>query len=466
MGLLSILDHSSRALQTASHGVSVASNNVSNASTPGYAREILSVAAKGSSRNRGLLLGQGVTAETVLSSYDSYSQASVFGRLGSHAFDEGRSTAFRSIETTFVDGDAGGLSTALDGLFQAFSALESSPEEPAARQAVLAAGGLLAQLMNRAAEDLSQRQVDADAQVGSRVSSVNTLASQVASLNAQIVELEAGGQGAHDLRARRTAALEDLSQLGRVTVQEKGDGSATVLFANHSLVVGGNARSLSVVNDPATGFNQVHVEMGGSSADITATLGSGTLGAAVQMRDVAITGLQAQLDELAFGVASEVNALHSTGFGLDGVTGRDFFAAPAAVAGAAAALSMDAAVATDPDAVAAASTAAGVPGDNSVATALAALAGGLTMSSGSQTFTQYWGGVISSLGHDASAAYASADRAGLELNAALDMRDSVSGVSLEEEALDLLRFQDAYKAAARVMQTAGEMLDELLNLVG
>ena len=466
MGLFSIIDHSSRALQIASHGVSVASNNVSNANTQGYARETLSVDAKGSSRSRGLLLGQGVDAQTVLSSYDRYSQSSVFGKLGSHAFDEGTSTAFRSIETTFVDGDAGGLTSALDGLFQAFSALESSPEEPAARQAVLAAGNVLAQLMNRAAGDLAQRQTDADAQVGSRVSSVNALAGEVASLNAQIVQLEAGGQGAHDLRARRTAALEELSGLGPITVQEKGDGSATVLFANHSLVVGGNSRALSVVDDPVTGLNQVHIEMGASSADITGALNAGSLGAAVNVRDTVVPGLQAQLDELAWGVATQVNAVHSAGFGLDGVGGRDFLTAPAAVDGAAASLSMDAAVVGDPDAVAAASTAAGVPGDNSVATAIAALSNTLTMSSSSQTFNQYWGGVISGLGHDASASYASLDRAGLELSAAFDVRDSISGVSLEEEALDLLRFQDAYTAATRVMRTANEMLDELLNLVG
>ncbi len=466
MGLFAILDHSSRALQTASAGVNVASNNVSNANTPGYAREILSMNAKGSSLNRGLLLGQGVDPQTVLSSYDRYSQASVFGRLGTQSYAEGRSTAFRSIETSFIDGDAGGLTSALDGLFQAFSALESSPEEPAARQAVLAAGGLLATLMNQASGDLTQRQTDADQRVASLVTSANGLANEIAALNAQIAELEAGGQGAHDLRSRRTAALEDLSRLGPVTVQEKADGTATVLFANHSIVVGGNARALSVVDDPVTGLNQVHVEMGASSADITATLGSGTLGAAVAMRDETITGLQAQLDELAFGIATEINALHSTGFGLDGVTGRDFFAAPAAVDGAAASLAMDAAVLGDPDAVAAASTAAGAPGDNSNATAIASLATELTMASSTQTFNQYWGGVISGLGHDAAAAYSSFDRAALELSAAFDVRDSISGVSLEEEALDLLRFQDAYKAATRVMQTANEMLDELLNLVG
>lgn len=466
MGLFSIIDHSSRALQTASAGVSVASNNVSNANTPGYAREILSMDARGSSMNRGLLLGQGVDPQTVLSSYDRYSQASVFGRMGTHSYEGGRSAAFQSIETSFIDGDAGGLSQALDGLFQAFSALESSPEEPAARQAVLAAGNLLSQLMNRAADDLAQRQTDADSQVGGKVDTINTLAEELAALNAQIVELEAGGQGAHDLRARRTAAVEELSQLGPVRVQERADGSTTVLFANHSLVVGGSSRGLSVVEDPVTGLNQVHINMGGSSADITATLGSGTLGASVQMRDVTITGLQTQLDELAYGIATEVNALHSTGFGLDGLGGRDFFAPPAVADGAAAALTLDVAVATDPDAVAAASTAAGAPGDNSNATAIAALANGLTMSSSSQTFHQYWGGVISGLGHDASAAYSSFNRAGLELSAAMDMRDSVAGVSLEEEALDLLRFQDAYKAATRVMQTANEMLDELLNLVG
>lgn len=466
MSLFSILDHSSRALRAASAGVSVASNNVANASTPGYARETLALQAKGSLQSRGLLLGQGVAAESVLSAYDRHSQAQVLGRLGADAWARGRAIAFESIETSFADDGGNGLGSAIDGLFDAFSLLEASPEEPSARQAVLAAGSVLSQLVRQAASDLADRQQAADSQVGTLVEQANSLASEVAALNARIVELEAGGQDAHDLRARRTAVLEELSAIGPVAANERPDGSATVLFAGQALTTGGTARALSTALDASTGLLRVHIQMGASSADVTASIGSGSLGAALDVRDQVVPGLLGQLDELAYAIATEVNAVHQSGFGLDGVTGRAFFSAPATVSGAASAMAVDAAVATDPSAVAAASSAAGVPGDGSCATALAALSFGLLMSSGGATFAQYWSGVVSAAGHDASSAYASADRAALELGAARDVRDSLSSVSLEEEALDLLRFQDAYKAAAKVMQIANEMLDELLNLVG
>jgi flagellar hook-associated protein 1 len=465
MSLFAILDHSARALQTAGAGVSVASNNVANADSAGYARESLSQGPAGTLRARGLLLGQGVAAHQVLSSYDGFSQASVFGRLGDHAFDQGRAAAFQSIETSFLQGGDGGLSNAIDGLFQAFSQLEANPESSAPRLAVIAAGDVLAQMMSRAAGELGDRQVRLEGQVTAQLGTVNSAAEQIAALNVRIVELEAGGAGAHDLRAQRTALTEELSRLGPVSVNEAADGSMRVFFADHALVEAGTARSLSAETDPATGLSAVHISMGGASLDITGSIDRGSLGASLDARDTIVPGLLAELDELAFGLATEVNAVHAAGFGLDGATGRDFFAAPAAVAGAALALSLDAAVADDPDAIAASSTATGVPGDNNGATALAALSNSLTMSTGTQTFNQYWGTVLSGLGHDASSAYAAEARTSVELNAALDVRDSISGVSLEEEALDLLRFQDAYKAAAKVMQTANEMLEELLNLV-
>ena len=132
--------------------------------------------------------------------------------------------------------------------------------------------------------------------------------------------------------------------------------------------------------------------------------------------------------------------------------------------GAAAGFSVNAAIAGNPDAVAAAS-AAGLPADNTTSQALAALSDAQTMAGGTRTFIGFYADIVVDVGTEASAAYVNETRMEMRLNASLDLRDSVSGVSVEEEALDLLRFQDAYQAAGRVLSTANEMMDELFRIV-
>jgi flagellar hook-associated protein 1 FlgK len=119
----------------------------------------------------------------------------------------------------------------------------------------------------------------------------------------------------------------------------------------------------------------------------------------------------------------------------------------------------------NPDAVAAASTLAGLPGDNTAAKALSALAGNNAMAAGTQTFTEFYSTFIAQLGHAARLSMQEGIRADLQLEGAKNVRDQASAVSFEEEAVDLVRFQDSYQAAARVMSVAKDMLDELLQLV-
>jgi len=466
MSLFSILNHSARALATAGHGLAVTSNNVSNANTLGYAKQTLGVATQGTLRARGLLLGQGVKSTEVLSTYDRFSQGAVFGSAGRSAYAESRSQNLGAIETAFVDAAGpNGLVGALEGFFQSFDELELDPSNSSLRNSVLSSGSVVASLFSQASADLNRRQSDANLQVADGVERINQLGTQVAELNAQIVELEAGGQGAHDLRAHRTMLLEEMASHGPLTVSEKSDGSMQAIFAGHAIVTGGTSRPLSVVEDPVTGLNQVHLKMGGSTINITSSVNRGTVGAALATRDTTLPTLIGQLDQLAFDFSTQVNTVHAAGYGLDGVTGRDFFAPPGALAGAAAGMAIDAAVLGNPSAIAASLTLTGLPGDNGNATALKELGQSLTMTGGTQTFTGFLTSALASLGHEAAMARDEEARGRLELGASLDLRDSISGVSLEEEAMDLLRFQDAYQAAAKVMQTTNEMLDELMNLV-
>ena len=217
--------------------------------------------------------------------------------------------------------------------------------------------------------------------------------------------------------------------------------------------------------DPVTGFRQVHISQGSATLNITSRLGEGEIGANVDIRDNVMAGILTDLDTLAFEVASQVNTVHNAGFGSDGLTGRDFFGPLTVVAGAAQFLSLDAAVDGTPSALAAATTAAGLPGDNTNATALAALADQSLMAAGTQTFQEFYAGFLAELGNDAHVSYIQTSRAELQLAGAQDLRDSISGVSLEEEALNIIRFKDAYQAAARVVATVNGLLEELMRIV-
>ena len=348
-----------------------------------------------------------------------------------------------------------------------FSALEAAPSDPWVRLDVLARAETVTSYMNQQASDLVARRAEADEAVIPLVQRASVLGAQVGALNEDIQRLEAGGGQANDLRAQRTALLEELATLGSTTVQDEADGTVTVLFGGHSLVEGSTARTLSVGQDATTGFNTVRISQGTSTLNITSALqGGGAIGSAIQTRDVTTTNLLGQLDELAFTLADEVNTVHAAGFGLDGLGSRNFFATPLTQAGAALNLSLDSNVLGNPDAIAASSSSATVPGGNANATALAALGQAAVLSNGTRTFGQFYAGVVSGVGQDASSAYSLEARSELQLGSAMDLRDAASGVSLEEEALDLIRFREAYSAATRVVSTANEMLDELMAIVG
>lgn len=464
MNIFSILRTGAGAMQVARGGIAVASNNVANADTPGYARQRLEQSAVGTIRRGGLLMGQGVTANSITSAYDRFNQRSVTTRTASSAFADQRAAAFDAIEPIFAEGEDGRLGAAITEYFDSFSRLGSDPSDPSLRQEVLAAGDMLVAMFTQADSGLSARLTVADERVAESATQANTLLQQIGTLNTEIMGLEANGGEAGDFRAQRVAALDALAGILPVRSAEQPDGGLTVLLGGHALVQRGTVRPLTVSADPITGLNRVEIPMGGGVAEITGQITDSRLGSLLSERDTVIPDLRADLDALAFDLANAVNGVHAAGFGSDGVTGRNFFVAPAAVTGAAGLFAVDAAVQGNTAAIAAA-TIPGSAADNTGSQALAALSDVNLAGGGTRTFLGFYADIVVEVGSAASSAYADQSRAEMRLHSSLDVRDSAAGVSIEEEALDLLRLQDAYQAAGRVMSTANELMDELFRIV-
>ena len=231
-------------------------------------------------------------------------------------------------------------------------------------------------------------------------------------------------------------------------------------FANgHPLVIGANSYALDVASTPPNGF--AGLLSGG--APVTTAVTGGTIGGLIHARDVLIPGYLDQLDTLAYSITTEVNAVHQAGYDLNGTTGNPFFTPLASAAGAARNISVAAGIQADPSTIAAGATA--TKGDNDVARSLANLRDARVLAGATATFSDSWGALVYRVGADSRAASdEQSSRAEIVQQVEL-LREQVSGVSLDEEAMTMMKFQRAYEANARFFQAVDSALDTLLSIV-
>jgi flagellar hook-associated protein 1 FlgK len=456
--LFSSLTSAARALDAQRFGLDVTGQNIANVNTPGYARRVIDMAAVPPESNRAA--GRGVDVIAVRSARDMLIERRLHTELPSERREAALADALSVVEVAL--GKPGqSIDGALDRFFDAFASLSQSPSSSVARQEVLLQAESLADSFRDMAERISVSQQDTDAQVSSAAQDVNELAAQIAKLNETIARTGESSGGLLHLQDEQSVLVRQLSELVDVDVLQRADGGVDITIGNgRALVIGENdyAVETSVVGGVAHIFS--------AGVDITSEISAGKIGGLVYARDVLLPGYMANLDTLAHEVATQVNTLHAAGVGADGGTGRPLFAfSPAIVgsAGAAGAIVVDAAVAADTDLVAAAGAGAPV-GDNTTARDIAALRH-VRVVGGSATFHDAWGQLVFRVGRDSQSAK-NEQRSREEIVGQVDaLRDQVSGISLDEEAVNLLKYQKAYEANARFFQAIDSTLDTLLGIL-
>lgn len=449
-----------RAAQTL---LDTAAHNTANASTPGYSRQrVRLVAAPPFSYpafNRAGFgqLGTGVNVAAVERVRDVFLDAEIRSQVGASAAWAARRDGLARVETILPEPSSAGLSSVLARFWAAWHDVAAEPTSLAARSALVEQAGTLAAGLNRVARQLADFSAALDDELRVRIGEVNDLGARIAALNAQIQRVVVTGERANDLEDARDALLEELSALITIRAERQADGTITVLVGGTDLVTGDTARSLVVGIDGAG-----HVEPRWGWGD-PVSLGDGRLAALVALRDGSLASYRSDLDALAAGIADSVNALHATGVDATGTGGGAFFTYTSG--DAAATLAVDPVVAADPRRVAAAA-AAGQAGDGSIAAAIAELRGARILAAGTQTATDFYAGLVGRIGADSRSAREIADGQAVVVDYLRNRRAALSGVSLDEEAADMLRFQHAYAAAARVITAVDEVLDTLINRTG
>ncbi len=323
------------------------------------------------------------------------------------------------------------------------------------RQSVLTAAQNLSTSFNQAATNLSRLQTSVNLNVTQSVSQINTLTAQIATANAQVSAAQSANRNPGPFVDQRQQLLNQLSSLVDISEINAGNGNLTITTSNGApLVVGGQSFQLSTQTNASTGLQDI-ISQG---TNITSQITGGQLAGQLQIRDQEIPAIQNSLDTLAFNLSSAVNTQHKLGFDLNGNAGGNLFTPLASATGAASQISVAIA---NPSLVAA--SADGTPGNNANANALLGLQN-QAIASG-QNPLNFYGNLVFKIGNDVSTAQAGQSAGSQVLSQLQNLQGGVSNVDLNEESANLIRFQNAYQASARVVSVINSLLETTINMV-
>ncbi len=450
--ILSGLESVKQALASQQFALSITQRNVANASNESYTREDAVFAD---------VTASGGAAVSIQAYRDRFLDFSIGQEMQSLGKQQAQSSALSQIDSIFNENSGQGLQEAFSGFFNSFSSLSATPEDLTLRQQVLSKATALTSELHRLCAGMQRVQYSVNSSVPSTVDEINSITSKIAALNKQIPG-ETGSGNEFALRDERQKLLENLSSLIDTSYYETESGSITVTTGQGGLLVAGKD-SYSLESSPLSGSGFQGVQLGG--ADITSTLRSGKLSGLIGARDQ-ITGYLTSLDDLAATIAARVNQQHAAGSDLDGISGTDLFSYTTVSTGSnsGAARSISIAI-SDPRKVAAAGPSGG-PGNNENANLLFAVKDEKLFTTSTETASQFYAHLIYRVGSDEQSAAEEITTQKSILAQLKNQRDGVSGVDMNEEAVNLIKYQKAYQAGARFATVLDTLSSDILNLIG
>ncbi|MEX2570662.1 MAG: flagellar hook-associated protein FlgK [Gemmatimonadota bacterium] len=458
-GILNIARSAIHAHQTA---VRVSSQNISNAQTEGYSRQRVQFVDSTPDITPIGRLGTGVRIHDISRVRDTLLDISYRREAGRSASFDLRQDLLGRVEQVLGEPSETGLDSAMDAFFSSWSDVSNNPTDDTARLLVVQRGEQVAAKLQGFTARLDELVQNTRQRLTTSVQEVNRLTEQVASINGLIVQEEAGGTTASDLRDQRDRLVDSLSSLASVRVVERENGKIAVMVENATVVDGAEWKELTATGEPP------EVSLGSMTLRM-AEEGS-AIGELVAMLQDRIPAVQQRLDDLAEGLVIQTNALHNAGFLPDGTPGTDFFDPAATTARDIEVVATAATVA--------ASDAAGEPDNNRIALAMAAMRSSPARNEiaqgiwtvaeadvlGGLSASEHYRATVADLAVETRVAKDSAD-VYETLSSQLELRrQSVSGVSTDEELIRVMQHQQAYTAAARLVTVVDEMVQTILDM--
>ena len=480
LGLNGSLLMASQALNAQQLAISTIGNNISNVNTPGYARQRANLVASDIISQGNGDVGTGVNVSNIESLRSTLLDGLVQQSLGSQGYADNSTdltsmvqealgenfSSTTSSSSSSATTSTGAVQDAMTGFFGALQNLASTPTDPTARQEVVQDATALANAINGAYTRVQSSQSEIASDAGTITSQINQLSTQIASLNKQIIQVQAAtGSAANDLVDTRSAAIEQLSQLVNVTTSAQSDGAVNISLADNSSVSlvnginGGGAGSTQSLSVSYNANAAVPLTVSGSTTGAlgTGVPSSGSLGAHLEVANDLIgspasagdTGILGSLDDVASQLISQMNTQSEAGFDLNGAAGTAFFSGTDAGN-----IAVSSTVAKNPSLIAASNGSGSLDGSNAVA--MANIQNSANIIPAFQTMVSNVGAAVNA----AQSNQTTQDQVAAQLQT---QRDSISGVSIDEEMTNLISYQQAYSASARFLTTISGLYNTLLN---
>ncbi|ABI58624.1 MULTISPECIES: flagellar hook-associated protein FlgK [Nitrosomonas] len=464
----SIMNVGVSGLQAAQTALLTTSHNISNATTPGYNRQQAIQSTNTPLPHSNGFIGRGVQVSTVQRIYNQYLVSQSLQAQGQSSQLDSHYNEIKQIDNLLAD-TTSGLTPALHNFFNAVQDVASNPTSIPSRQAMLSNAEALVSRFQSMDQRLSEMREGVNSQIASSVNEINSLAQQVVRLNTNIqaVEGSANSQPANDLYDQRDALIRDLSKLANVDVVRQSNGHYNVFIGNgQSLVVGTSAMALKAVpssSDP----QRLVVAMDVGDKEILLPehqLQGGSLGGLLAFRSETLDAIQTDFNQLAKGLADTFNDRHTLGLDLQGTVGKNFFEVTDSNH---VARSIEVAI-SDPAEIAAALNDGGSfddrVADNRNALQLAKLQTTNTLQGGTASYQSAYASLVSQVGNKTRELEVTS-QAQESLLAQTDQAiQSLSGVNLEEEAANLLRYQRMFQASSKVIEISNSLFDSLLRI--
>ncbi len=475
-------------LNAAKKSIQTTSHNISNVNTEGFTRKHAHKETEFPLKKGNLIMGSGVKVSKIDRSVNPYIEKKLNLATSEHSFYKERTNQLTQVESLFNTLEVEGLHKILNNFYNSFRELSNHPEDQAIRSVVRDKAQLVIEDFKKIRQTIDKLSYAIDSQIEKEISDANGILQDIANLNVKIVEAEVlSNSEAGDLRDERDLKIRELSKFFRIHIYEEEKGALGIIAAGvGNLVSKGLAQKFNIKRYPKEessnnldGGIEIHFQSRPTQS-ISTKFSSGRLSSLLRVRNYDHKLLRKNIDDIAYELIQTVNSIHRSGYvarkislnkqghpiGQDSkgpTTGVNFFAPIRSRDEAALRINLSEDVNRDISNIVTALTPNG-PRDNRVALAISKLQYEKIMSDGSDTLEDYYLKQITKIGLELAKAKTDVTQAKGVLSMANNLRERVSGVGLDEEAANLVRFQKSYEASAKVINTSEEMFDTILEM--
>jgi flagellar hook-associated protein 1 FlgK len=470
MGLPNVFNTGRTGMVASKAAMATTGHNIANANTEGFSRQRVQTEATTPNKGPGHhLIGTGTQVSRIERINDEYVEKQIrdAGRDLSHM--EEKDVMLRQTEDIFNEMNGDGLNRLISKFHNEFRRLANEPDNEAVRQSVRESSQSLVNDFHRLRYEVDEVRKHIDSRLDGYTREVNNYAEQVRDLNIKIKIEECAGNVPNDLMDKRDIALRKLGGFMDLNMHKAEDGTYSIDVRNVGpLVSGPSVEKFRVErtesDDQGKTENALDVRTSASAnGNVTHQLKGGKMGALLEVRDNVLSSIQERLDDLAYTLSSAVNEIHQQGFNRDGVQGISFFKQLDGPGRAAELLELSEEVKANVSNIAAAAQ-PDSPGDNRISIAISGLQGQRLMNGGRATMDDFYNSIVSDVGVASSKNKFGMTQQQDIMTQLNKVRDQISGVSIDEETANLLQFQHAFAASAKVISVADECLKTVLDL--